>query len=135
SNNTVGGTTAGARNLISGSNLDAVTFHTSGTTGNVIAGNWIGLDVTGTAALPNARYGVRIDSGASGNTIGGTAAGAGNLITRNSGGGVLIDGSAGGTASTLVAGNLIGLAADGTTALGNGTLTYGVLITQSANNT
>ena len=45
-------------------------------------GNFIGTDAAGTAALANGGIGVAIDS-ASGNTIGGTAAGAGNVISGN----------------------------------------------------
>ena len=61
----------------------------SGPIGNLVQGNYIGTDSTGTVALGNGRSGVRISSAigstdsASHNTIGGTAAGAGNLISGN----------------------------------------------------
>ncbi len=53
------------------------------TSANVIEGNEIGTDITGTLALPNAD-GVLLD-GSLDDTIGGTAAGAGNTIAFNSG--------------------------------------------------
>ena len=45
-------------------------------------GNRIGTDRSGTQALGNGQVGVLIDSAVS-NTIGGTAPGAGNLISAN----------------------------------------------------
>jgi hypothetical protein len=52
---------------------------TAGSDNSVIEGNFIGTDVTGTVALGNGNYGV-LFQGAPGNLIGGTAAGAGNVI-------------------------------------------------------
>ena len=83
SGNSIGGTTAGKRNVISG-NGNGVEIAVSGTTGNVVLGNYIGTDITGTLKLGNTSDGVLIDSSASGNTIGGTATGAGNVISGNS---------------------------------------------------
>ena len=54
SNNTIGGTAAGARNVISGNGSDGVVFIDGSATGNLVAGNYIGTDVTGTMALGNA---------------------------------------------------------------------------------
>ena len=64
-------------------------FSTSvgGDSNEVIQGNHIGTDATGSLALPNVD-GVVVD--ASDNTIGGTAAGAGNTIAQNTGTGVVI---------------------------------------------
>ena len=67
SGNTIGGTAAGAGNVISGNTDDGVEITGTGTTGNVVAGNYIGTDVTGTVALGNGLDGVEIDTGASGN--------------------------------------------------------------------
>ena len=53
------------------------------------AGNFIGTDVTGTVNLGNGSDGIQVESGAFDNTIGGTTAGAGNLITDNGGPGVV----------------------------------------------
>src|SRR5262249_2441120 len=76
--NTVGGTTAADRNIISGNNVDGVQLNnkTGLVQNNVVEGNYIGLDVTGTVDLGNAAQGVAIFNGASNNTIGGTVAGA-----------------------------------------------------------
>jgi len=115
--NLIGGTVPGAANLISGNSIQGISFQDSGTSGNLVEGNWIGLDATGAAAIPNAASGVEIFSGAQANIIGGTAPGAGNVISGNAGDGVLMDES--GTSSNLVAGNWIGLDASGTGAISN----------------
>ena len=81
---------------------------------NVIVGNWIGTNATGTAALGNGGDGVFV-SGSSSVIIGGTAAGAGNLISSNATNGIEINDST----RTLIQGNLIGLDQTGTLALGN----------------
>jgi hypothetical protein len=114
--NTIGGTTAGTRNVISGNARDGVRIDSSGTAGNVVAGNYIGTNAAGTAALPN-QIGVLISGGSTGNTVGGTAAGARNVISGNAGDGVRIDGS--GTVGNWVAGNYIGTDATGTAPVGN----------------
>jgi uncharacterized repeat protein (TIGR01451 family) len=94
SGNTFGGTTAAERNLVSG-NQWAIRLNGAGTTGNVIQGNYIGTDVTGTASIPNTDLGVSIRNGAVNNTIGGTAAGAGNRIAFNGNIGVVLEAAAG----------------------------------------
>src|SRR5205823_8738700 len=114
--NTIGGTTAAARNIISGHNLSAVSINGSGATNNLVQGNYIGTDVTGTHSVPNnflissPPAGAVFISDASHNQIGGTSAGAGNLISGNKLSGVLISGA---TASdNKVQGNLIGTTPD-----------------------
>ncbi|HWT02707.1 MAG TPA: Calx-beta domain-containing protein [Pyrinomonadaceae bacterium] len=109
SNNTVGGTTPAARNLISGNTAGGVLV-SGDSSGNKVRGNLIGTKADGTGALGNGQAdsegpngGVLIDSGANthGNVVGGTEAGAGNVIAFNYGGGVVITGaqsSAGGNA-------------------------------------
>ena len=87
--NVVGGTTPGARNVISGNGGNGVWLFGSGTTGNQIQGNLIGTNASGAAAVPNSSTGVRLER-APGNDIGGTAAAAGNVISGNTGGGVLV---------------------------------------------
>lgn len=116
-NNTVGGTAPGSGNVLSGNNGQGVSLSDAGTTGNVVAGNFIGTNPAGTAAIANAYSGIGIFSGATGNTIGGTVSGAGNLVSGNSNQGVLI--LSAGTNNNVVAGNLIGTNAAGTTALAN----------------
>ena len=88
--NTIGGSTVGAGNVISANGGYGVWLTQEGTNGNVVEGNLIGTDITGTAALGNARSGVQIDLGAASNTIGGSTAAAGNLISNNNGPGVVV---------------------------------------------
>jgi titin len=107
-NNLIGGTTAAARNVISGNAGDGVEIVGSGTTGNTVEGNFIGLNKAGTAALPNGGDGVTIN--ASGNHIGGTATGAGNRIADNTGAGVNV---AGGTGDSILGNSIYGNAGGG----------------------
>ena len=122
SGNTIGGTSAGTGDLISGNVVDGVEIFGAGTTGNVVEGDMIGTDFTGALALANHQDGVEIDASASGNTVGGTAAGARNLISGNMYCGVEITGS--GTAGNFVEGDYVGVNAAGTSVLGN--TAYGV---------
>ena len=112
--NTVGGTAAGSANLISG-NTNGVFLYGVGATGNLVAGNLIGTDVLGTTAVPNTQDAVFIEGGASANTFGGTVAGASNLISGNTGEGIVLFGAN----NNLFEGNRIGTDISGTAALGN----------------
>jgi hypothetical protein len=99
-----------------------VSISGSGTNGNVVAGNYIGTDGTGTMALGNAEAGVGVFGGAQSNRIGSSGADAdptaeGNLISANGWSGVGISGTS--TNSNVVNGNRIGTDATGTLALGN----------------
>src|SRR5208282_4166805 len=125
SDNTIGGTAAAARNVISSNGVDGISLNNAGATGNLVQGNYIGTDASGTTALGNARHGVSIthdnnstNPSGSDNTIGGTAAGAGNLISGNGAFGVVIFGPNGGASGNLVQGNFIGTGVNGTKALG-----------------
>ncbi|BAQ65372.1 choice-of-anchor Q domain-containing protein [Geminocystis sp. NIES-3709] len=92
SNHTIGGSTATARNIISGNNFSGIAIFAnvaSDASNNIVQGNYIGTNVTGTLPLGNGSGGgVRI-TGAN-NTIGGTGAGEGNIIAYNSGNGVFV---------------------------------------------
>ena len=83
-------------------------------TGNLVVGNWIGTDSSGIIAIPNVGDGVEIDTGASDNTIGGTAAGSGNIIAFNSAVGVQV----GTNATDTTTGDAI----EGNSIFANGTL-------------
>jgi hypothetical protein len=84
-----------------------------GPTGNVVLGNEIGVDRTGTHPLGNGLDGVRI-FGASNNLI------TGNIISSNAGNGVEINGNASPATLNRVDGNWIGTDKTGTLKLGNG---------------
>ncbi|HXJ66995.1 MAG TPA: right-handed parallel beta-helix repeat-containing protein, partial [Actinomycetota bacterium] len=116
--NVIGGTTPAARNLISGNGLIGV--FVIGSNGNVIEGNRIGTNAAGTAALPNTNHGIEI-FGAKSNLVGGSVAGAGNLISGNGGSGVALEDifNFTSTSGNVVQGNMIGTNAAGTAALGN----------------
>ncbi len=86
--NTIGGTSSGTRNVISGNSGDGVSI-TTGATGTVVQANLIGIQINGSSALANGANGVKIDS-ASNNSIGGTLSGAANIIANNQGTGVVV---------------------------------------------
>ena len=115
--NTIGGTTAGARNVISGNGVAGVSISGVVSTGNLVEGNFLGTDVSGTAPLGNSRFGVIVHLGASGNTVGGTALGARNVVADNRDYGVEVSN---GARDKLVLGNFIGTDVTGTKRLGNG---------------
>ncbi len=58
---------------------------------NVVEGNYIGTNASGTSSVPNGAYGIDLASG-SADTIGGAAAGAGNVISGNTQGGIRVTG-------------------------------------------
>ena len=86
----------------------------TGPGGNVVTGDYIGTDVTGTKAVANGQRGIEVD-GSANNTIGGTAAGAGNVISANIWTGLLISGGS----DNVIEGNKIGTDVSGTKPLGN----------------
>jgi hypothetical protein len=95
----------------------------AGASGNLIVGNFLGTDATGTQARGNFNAGVQLLG--PGNTVGGTAPGEGNLSSANSHGVMLAFGGDGNT----VQGNRLGTDVTGTLALGNA---YGVFIVGGA---
>ena len=91
-NNTIGGSASGAGNVVSanagnGLNLFAITASS-------VQGNRVGTDAGGALALGNQRSGIFLGSGASGDLVGGTGAGTGNVIAFNGSSGVAIGTSA-----------------------------------------
>jgi hypothetical protein len=133
----VGGTTAAARNIISGNtgggpcgSLSAAAgvslFHAVGTPRRpfhtFIQGNFIGLNAAGTAAVAN-QEGVQSQS-SPGNTIGGTGGGAGNVISGNTCHGIFFDNDQSvetgqPSGPNLIQGNFIGTNPAGDAAIGN----------------
>lgn len=128
SGNLIGGTNAAQRNVLSGGNNYGV-YLQGASSGNTVAGNFIGTTAAGTNALGNVTGGVVI-YGAPSNLIGGTTPGAGNVIAGNAGGGVLISTAA--ATANQVQGNWIGTDRTGRLALGNGA--SGVKIDGAAGN-
>jgi titin len=107
--NTIGGAFIGPNNdqaqpinVISGNNYGLVL---AGASQNLVEGNFIGTDVSGAAALSNADAGVLLEGGAMGNTVGGSSANLGNVISGNGYGLLLTDA---GTSRNTVEGNSIG---------------------------
>src|SRR4029453_8713689 len=97
SGNRGGGTVAADPNVISANNPDGIQLLGGGAQNNLIQGNYIGLDVTGTADLGNVSQGISMFGGASNNTIGGTVPGARNVISGNNNEGVRIESGGTGT--------------------------------------
>lgn len=122
SNNLVGGTTAAARNVISGNTSHGIVV---GGDDNAVQGNYIGTNASGTAAIGGST-GVEVSGRSTGNNlIGGTSPGAGNLISGNTRG-IFVTGP-----GTTIQGNLIGTDVTGTRRLtGTGT---GISMFQATN--
>ncbi len=104
SNATIGGTASGAANVISGNAGDGIGI---GATDCLVAGNEIGTNAGGTAAVANSRDGIFVF--ATGATIGPA-----NVISGNANDGIDIEAT-----DCLVAGNEIGTNAGGTAAVPN----------------
>lgn len=121
-NNTIGGSSAQARNIISGNTFGIRVQPLSGAivTETEILGNYIGTDLTGTIDCGNTSEGIGIGS-ASNTRIGGatTTLGAppGNLISGNGASGIFVTGET--TEGTIINGNIIGLDASGNNVLRN----------------
>ncbi len=113
--NIIGGSSAQERNVISGNDLFGLSISGRGATGNVVKGNYIGVDASGSAALANP-HGLVIGDGAQNNVIGGSGHGEGNVISAN-GTGMLIRGAD--TSGNAIIGNYIGTDASGSQPLGN----------------
>lgn len=114
-NNTVGGTAPGAGNVISGNRAWGILFYAlelgkNLPTGNVVQGNKIGVDRAGIQAVGHQLIGVAVGAGI-GNTIGGTALGAGNIISGHTNEGVTF--ASVGTLNNVFQGNIVGLNAGG----------------------
>ena len=106
-NNLVGGVVAGARNVV-GLNASGIEIDNGGQ-GNVIEGNFVGVGADGVTPAGHLLHGIDLRSsngflaplgppqanepGVSNNQIGGTVAGAGNLVEFNGTGGIAIFGN------------------------------------------
>ena len=117
--NTIGGTTQGEGNLLSGNAVHGIDIQ--GCTGFTIEGNFIGTDVTGMVHVKNGYAGINLTSNAHDNTIGGATALHRNIISGNHILGIGIDDSD----NNNIEGNYIGVNSTGSLAIGTG---YGVSI-------
>ncbi|TMC00262.1 MAG: hypothetical protein E6J42_01355 [Chloroflexi bacterium] len=126
---TIGGTTAGARNVISGNGGRGVEIFGSTASGVVVQGNIVGLDAGGTVAVGNGADGIVV-TGAPANIIGGSSAGAANIVSANGAMGVEILDL--GATGNIVKGNRIGTDISGGAGLGN--VLYGVFINGAPGN-
>lgn len=115
--NLIGGPLPSQRNVISGNTLQGAIIADAGTSGNVISGNYLGLNVTGTAAVPNHWAAVNFFNSPSGNTVGGSQIGAGNVIAGNASQGIVFQG---GATNNAIFGNFIGINPVGSIAIPNG---------------
>jgi len=141
SNNLVGSTDPADRNIVSGNAIDGI--HIIGTlttpaTGNLIQGNFVGVAADGVSSVGNRTepapapgsaegnnlFGIEI-SGGNLNTIGGTDAGARNVVGFN-GAGIEVDN---GGQQNFIQGNFSGVGADGVTPVAN--LLHGIVLRSS----
>lgn len=110
--NSIGGATPDTRNVISGNKQNGVRLSLGGCGNpgcndglNSVAGNYIGIDATGQAALPNLGDGINSDEDENNASY--------NVISGNMGNGIF------GGVISIFDHNLIGVNAAGTAALGN----------------
>ncbi len=161
SNNTIGGTTSGAGNVIAFNTLDGISLNDasnnriignvvsgnginqdaaginleSNDSNNIIAGNKIGTNAAGTAALGNSLHGIFLGNGSSNNTIGGPTVNDRNVISGNGGPsvqGVGVYLDGTTTQNNSIVGNFIGTNAAGTA--GISASSAGVLINNAPDN-
>ncbi len=110
--NSIGGTTAATRNVISGNTNQGLSLLNA--TGNLILNNFIGLNANGTGILPNGQDGIFMDN-STGNFIGNSTL-TGNVISGNGRNGIAL---VRGANNNFFQGNLIGTDVTGTIDLGN----------------
>jgi hypothetical protein len=114
---TIGGS-ASTRNVVSGNGGSGILAIAAQT---MISSNFIGTDITGTAARPNSQHGLDLNGGGSfagNNTV------TGNTISGNSSNGIRVA-----LTTASITGNRIGTAADGIAPLPNNG--FGILVTNA----
>ena len=110
-NNRIGGLDPRDRNIISANRNNGVTINGPGTR-NLVTGNYVGTDVSGTIALGNNGFGISMELGGFNNVV------QGNLSSGNGRDGICI--SDPGSSYNAILGNRIGTDATGTNAIPNG---------------
>jgi autotransporter-associated beta strand protein len=131
---TVGGTTPGSGNLVSGNRNNGISVQGAAATpatGNTIQGNFTGTGVGGIGSIPNALFGINLSNQANNNLVGGLTAAARNISCYNGAGGIQVGSVAVGTGNgNVVQGNWVGIDAAGNAA---GNLSRGINIAGSNN--
>ena len=129
SNNIIGGTGAGEGNIISGGD-DGISTG-SGTNGNTIQGNWIGVGSDGGCIGNGTGQGITISG--DNNVVGGNSAAARNVIschtTVGQGIGIVVEGN-----SNTIQGNYIGTDTNGDVSPGYGNDNTGMAVLSNAAN-
>jgi titin len=117
------GSSADGLHLVAGANqVEGLTINRFGrygvfattSTGNVLTGNYIGTDPTGTLDRGNGGAGVFFQSDAPGNRVGGTTPAARNVISGNNASGIEVR-----SRGNVLQGNYVGVTAGGNVALPN----------------
>ena len=127
SNNTIGGATAALRNVVSGNQGSGININ--GGSGNIVRGNYVGLNASGAAAIGNTPFGISVFNSQSANVIGGSGPGEGNVVSASSSINISLQGSAN---NNTLQGNLVGTDATGSDAVG--TNQSGIYLIGSSNN-
>lgn len=104
----IGGTTPGARNVVSGNTFGLFL----GGAQITVAGNYIGTSASGLSAIPNAQGGLQVSSSSS--TVGGNDVAARNVVSGNGDVGLIVAGQ-----DVQVTNNFVGVDATGMSALPN----------------
>ncbi len=125
---TPGGACTGDCNLISGNYQHGIVIDHSNN--NVVIGNFIGTDVSGNNAIPNADTGILIGSSAN-NRIGGTTPEERNVISGNAN--IAMEIADAPTRNNLVQGNYIGVNSAGNATVGGRGV--GVILDSNSSNT
>ena len=116
--NTIGGTAAGARNVVSGNASIGIQLDGSAMSANTVAGNYVGTTATRRGQARERHRRPRLSNGANGNTIGGPTAASRNVISGNKGNGVEFVNP--GTRNNTLTNDYIGIKSEtGSSALGN----------------
>jgi parallel beta-helix repeat protein len=111
--NTIGGSTSSARNIISASTSQGIAIgDAQATDSNLVEGNYIGVDATGSVGMANGQNGLLLDHSAF-NTI------SGNVISGNTDDGILIQQVNGTSTNNMISDNQIGTSYDGISAIPN----------------
>ncbi|MBN1426250.1 right-handed parallel beta-helix repeat-containing protein [Candidatus Fermentibacteria bacterium] len=119
---TVGGIDPADRCVVSANLGDGIRISGTQATGNIVIGSHIGTDPWGTSARPNGAAGIRLSG--EDNAIGNGRPDGRNVISGNTGEGVVIE-----RAGNVLRGNCIGVDATGCRAMGNAS--HGILVSSA----